>query len=121
VSKPDAADQYASWVEQTPTDHFPDGDDMSDLAALGETRYSDVSAYEVAARVAMARERGREWWQIAQYLGITERQARIAYGSPDERRQARRPKLAESVADLIAAIRSVLGGDPTAVRHHSQR
>jgi hypothetical protein len=28
-------------------------------------------------------------WQIAQYLGITERQARIAYGTLDERREAR--------------------------------
>jgi hypothetical protein len=120
VSKPDAADQYAAWVQQTPAERFPAGDDMSDLAALGETRYSDVPAYDVAARVATARERGRQWWQIAQYLGITERQARIAYGSPDERRQARRPRLAESVVDLMAAIRSVLGGDTTAIRHQSR-
>jgi len=120
VNKPDAADRYASWVERTPAEHFPVGDDMSDLAALGETRYGDVPAYEVASRVAVARERGREWWQIAQYLGITERQARIAYGTPDERRQARRPSLIESVADLVTAIRSALGNGATVVRHQSR-
>ena len=120
MSKPDAADQYAAWVEHTPAESFPAGDDMSDLAALGETRYSDVPAYEIARRVALARERGREWWQIAQYLGITERQSRIAYGTLDERREAHRPRVGESVADLVAAIRSALAGDSAAVRHQSR-
>lgn len=52
---------------------------MSDLAALGETRFVDVPAEDLARRVAVARNNGREWWRIAQYLGITERQARAAY------------------------------------------
>jgi hypothetical protein len=43
--------------------------------------------------VAVARERGREWWQIAQYLDITKRQARVAYGTLDERREAHRPRV----------------------------
>jgi hypothetical protein len=120
VSKPDAADQYAAWVERTPVESFPSGDDMSDLAALGETRYRDVPAYEIARHVAAARERGREWWQIAQYLGITERQARIAYGTLDERREAHRPRVGESAADLLAAIRLALGGGSAAVRHQSR-
>jgi hypothetical protein len=120
VSKPDAADRHAAWVEQTSAERYPAGDDMSDLAALGETRYSDIPADEVARRVAMARQRGREWWQIAQYLGITERQARIAYGTPNERRQAHRSRLTESVADLMAAIRSALRGDSTVIRHQSR-
>jgi hypothetical protein len=42
VTKPDAADRYAEWVKSTPVEDFPAGNDMSDLAALGETRYSDV-------------------------------------------------------------------------------
>ena len=120
MTKPDAADRYAAWVKNTPVEDFPAGDDMSDLAALGETRYSDVPADEVVRRVTKARERGREWWQIAQYLGITERQARIAYGTPAERRQARRPKLAELLADLIAVIREALGSDPETARDHSR-
>jgi hypothetical protein len=85
VSKPDAADRYAAWVEHTPTERFPAGDDLSDLAALGETRYSDVPAEEVARRVAMAS-----------------------------------PRPAESVADLMAAIRSALRGDSTLIRHQSR-
>lgn len=120
MSKPDAAAQYAAWVERTPVESFPAGDDMSDLAALGETHYSDVPAYEIGRRVAVARERGREWWQIAQYLGITERQARIAYGTLEERKDAHRPRVGESVADLAAAIRSALGSDSAAVRHQSR-
>lgn len=120
VSKPDPADRYAAWVESTPLEDFPAGDDMSDLAALGETRYSDVPASDVARRVAKARERGREWWQIAEYLGITERQARIAYGTPAERRQAHQPRLAELMADLISAIRAALGDGPGTVRNHSR-
>lgn len=75
MSEPDAADRYAAWVQATESQDFPAGDDMSDLAALGESRYKDVPADDLARRVAKARERGREWWQIAQYLGLTERQA----------------------------------------------
>lgn len=120
MNKPDAADRYAAWVERTPTEDFPAGDDMSDLAALGETRYSDIPAYDVARRVTTARERGREWWQIAQYLGITERQARIAYGTPAERRQAHRPALTDVIADLVATIREAMGSDPQTIRHHSR-
>jgi hypothetical protein len=119
VSKPDAADRYAAWVQSTPLEDSS-GDDMSDLAALGETRYSDVPADEVARRVTKARERGREWWQIAQYLGITERQARIAYGTPAERRQAHRPRLADLAAEFIAAVRKALGSVPQTVRDHSR-
>lgn len=57
----------------------PPGDDRSDLAALGETRYRDITGDETARRVAVARGRGRPWWQVAQYLGMTEEQARAAY------------------------------------------
>jgi hypothetical protein len=121
MSKSDAADKYAAWVEQTPAERFPAGEDMSDLASLGETRYNDVPALEIASRVAVARERDREWWQIAEYLGITERQARIAYGNLEERRQANRPSVGESVADLASAIWSVLGGGTAVVRHQSRR
>ncbi|MGH3191090.1 MAG: hypothetical protein ACRDOL_28365 [Streptosporangiaceae bacterium] len=60
MSKPDTADRYAAWVERTPAERFPAGDDMSDLAAPGETRSCDVPAGEVARRVATARRRGRE-------------------------------------------------------------
>ena len=120
MSGPDAADRYAEWVEATKAENFPAGDDMSDLAALGETRYKDVPADDVARRVTKAREHGREWWQIAQYLGLTERQARIAYGTAEERRNASRPRLAELVTELVEAIRDALGSGPGTVREHSR-
>ena len=120
MSGSDAADQYAAWVEGTSLEDFPAGDDMSDLAALGETRYEDVPADDVARRVARSRERGREWWQIAQYLGLTERQARIAYGTAAERRNANRPKLMDLVTDFMAVIRDALDSGLETVREHSR-
>jgi hypothetical protein len=69
-------DGYLAWLEETPLDQLPPGEDMSDLAALGEIRYVDVPAAGVAARVAVARRRGREWWRIAQYLGVDEETAK---------------------------------------------
>jgi hypothetical protein len=121
MSKPDAADCYASWAESTPTEDFPQGDDLTDLAAIGETRYSDVSADELARRVTVARQHGRDWWQIAQYLGMTERQARTAYGTPAERRHEDGPGLVHAVRDVMNAVREALRGDLAAVRDHSQR
>jgi hypothetical protein len=120
VSKPDAADRYASWAQSTPIEDFPQGDDLSDLAAIGETRYSDVSADELARRVAVSRQRGREWWQIAQYLGMTEQQARTAYGTPAERRQVDRPGLVHAAREVMNAVREALRGDIAAVRDHSR-
>jgi hypothetical protein len=69
VSKPDAADQYAAWVERTAVESFPAGDDMSALAELGETRYRDVPAYEIARRVAVARERTWTFCAAAATIG----------------------------------------------------
>ena len=60
--------------------------DVSDLGALGEAQLSDLSAEDIARRVAAARKRGRSWRQIAAFLGISARQAKKAYGTAEERR-----------------------------------
>jgi hypothetical protein len=116
--KPDGADRYVAWLESTPAHDLPPGRDVSDLAALGETRFVDVAAEELARRVAVARNNGREWWRIAQYLGITERQARAAYGTASERRQAMRHRISGALRDLLDAVREELVGEVEAVRQH---
>lgn len=120
MTEPDAAERYAAWVEATSPEDMPTGDVMSDLAALGEARYRDIPALEVVRRVAFAREHGRPWPQIAQYLGMTERQARVAYGTPAERRQAHQPKLIDAARDFVDAIRDLLVGSVEAVRDRSR-
>jgi hypothetical protein len=119
VSKPDPADRYASWAQSTPTEDFPQGDDLSDLASIGETRFTDIPADELARRVAVARQHGREWWLIAQYLGMTEQQARIAYGTPEERRRVDRPRLMNAAREFMNSLRESALADMQAVRDHS--
>jgi hypothetical protein len=73
-------DSYLGWLDETPLDEIPPGEDVSDLGALGETRYTTFSREEIIRRVAFARGRGRSWHVIAAYLGITEEAARRLYG-----------------------------------------
>jgi hypothetical protein len=72
-------DTYLAWLDKTPLDEIPPGEDVSDLGALGETRSSTFSREEVIRRVAFARGRGRSWQSIATYLGVTEGAARRLY------------------------------------------
>ena len=73
-------DTYLAWLDETPLDEIPPGEDVSDLGALGETRYTTFSREEIIRRVAFARGRGRSWHAIAAHLGITEETARRLYG-----------------------------------------
>lgn len=109
MSKSDAAERYNRRLEQTPLDQLPPGRDMSDLAAIGETRLSPVDAEEVARRVAVARQRW-EWEDIAGRLGMTAREAQAAYGTAAERREATHPSIGERLGELWAAIIETLGG-----------
>jgi hypothetical protein len=76
---------YLSWLDETPLDEIPPGEDVSDLGALGETRHTTFSREEIIRRVAFARGRGRSWHTIAAYLGITEEAARRLYGDQDQK------------------------------------
>ena len=72
-------DTYLAWLDETPLNEIPSGEDVSDLGALGETRCTTFSREEIIRRVAFARGRGRSWHVIATYLGITEDAARRLY------------------------------------------
>ena len=72
-------DDYLAWLEDTPPDHVPSGEDVSDLGMLGRTLYEHVSQHEVTRRVAVALQRGRSWHEISYYLGKTETAARAEY------------------------------------------
>ena len=54
-------DTYLAWLDETPLDEIPPGEDVSDLGALGETRCTNFSREEIIRRVAFARGRGRSW------------------------------------------------------------
>lgn len=71
---------YLAWLEDTPPDQLPAGEDVSDLGMLGRTLYEPVDRDEVARRVAVALQRGRNWHEISYYLGKTETAARAEYG-----------------------------------------
>jgi hypothetical protein len=73
-------DDYLTWLEDTPSDQLPPGEDVSDLGMLGRTLYEHVSQDEVTRRVAVALQRGRSWHEISYYLGKTETAARAEYG-----------------------------------------
>ena len=73
-------DDYLTWLEDTPSDLLPPGEDVSDLGMLGRTLYEQVSRDEVTRRVAVALQRGRSWHEISYYLGKTETAARAEYG-----------------------------------------
>jgi hypothetical protein len=73
-------DDYLDWLDDTPPDQLPPGEDVSDLGMLGRTLYEQVSHDEVARRVAAALQRGRSWHEISYYLGKTESAARTEYG-----------------------------------------
>jgi len=73
-------DDYLAWLEDTPADRLPPGEDVSDLGMLGRTLYEQVDRDEVARRVAVALQRGRSWHVISYYLGKTESAARAEYG-----------------------------------------
>jgi hypothetical protein len=94
-SDPDA---YLAWLDQTPLDAIPPGEDVSDLGALGETRSTAFSREEIVRRVAFARGRGRSWHDIAAYLGITEDVAVRLYG---DRSQKDSPSAVMRTAALI--------------------
>jgi hypothetical protein len=72
-------DTYLAWLDETPLNEIPPGEDVSDLGALGETRCTAFSREEIIRRVAFARGRGRSWHTIAAYLGVTEDAARRLY------------------------------------------
>jgi hypothetical protein len=78
-------DTHLAWLNETPLDEIPPGEDVSDLGALGETRYTTFSREEVIRRVSFARGRGRSWHEIAAYLGLTEETARRLYGDQDQK------------------------------------
>ena len=78
-------DTYLAWLDKTPLDDIPPGEDVSDLGALGETRYTTFSREEIIRRVAFARGHGRSWQTIATYLGTTEEAARRLYGDQDQK------------------------------------
>ena len=78
-------DTYLAWLDETPLDEIPPGEDVSDLGALGETRCTTFSREEIIRRVAFARGRGRSWHAIAAHLGITEETARRLYGDKARR------------------------------------
>jgi hypothetical protein len=78
-------DTYLAWLDETPLDEIPPGEDVSDLGALGETRCTTFSREEIIRRVAFARGRGRSWHAIAAYLGITEEAARRLYGDQGQK------------------------------------
>ncbi len=73
-------DDYLAWLEDTPPDQLPSGEDVSDLGMLGRTLYEHVSQDEVTRRVAVALQRGRSWHEISYYLGKTETAVRAEYG-----------------------------------------
>ncbi len=57
-------DDYLAWLEDTPSDLLPPGEDVSDLGMLGRTLYEQVDRDEVARRVAVALQRGRSWHEV---------------------------------------------------------
>jgi hypothetical protein len=73
-------DDYLAWLEDTPPDQLPSGEDVSDLGMLGRTLYEPVDRDEIARRVAIALQHGRSWHEISYYLGKTETAARAEYG-----------------------------------------
>jgi hypothetical protein len=78
-------DTHLAWLDKTPLDEIPPGEDVSDLGALGETRCATFPREEIIRRVAFARGRGRSWHAIASYLGITEEAARRLYGDQGQK------------------------------------
>lgn len=78
-------DTYLAWLDETPLDQIPPGEDVSDLGALGDARFTDLSREELIRRVAFARGRGRSWHEIAACLGITEDAALRLYGGHAEK------------------------------------
>lgn len=85
TQRPDDLDTYLAWIDKTPLDEIPPGEDVSDLGALGETRCTTFSREEVIRRVAFARGRGRSWETIAAYLGTSEDAARRLYGGRSQK------------------------------------
>jgi len=79
------AEGYITWLDKTPIDQIPPGEDVSDLGALGEARFTDLSREEIIRRIAFARGRGRSWQDISTYLGITEEAALRLYGGHDQK------------------------------------
>src|ERR1700693_4847743 len=58
------------------------GEDLSDLAAIGLARYNPaITPGQIAELVAEARRHGRSWDQIGNRLGMSDEEARKAYGN----------------------------------------
>jgi len=78
-------DTYLTWLDEAPLDEIPPGEDVSDLGALGQVRFTDLSREEIVRRVAFALGRGRSWQDIAAHLGIAQDAARRLYGGGDQK------------------------------------
>lgn len=94
-------DTYLAWLDETPLDEIPPGEDVSDLGALGETRCTNFSREEIIRRVAFARGRGRSWHTIAAYLGTTEDAACRLYGGQSQK---------DSTSAVIRMATTVISG-----------
>lgn len=104
-------DGYLAWLDETPLDQIPPGEDVSDLGALGETRFTAFSREEIIRRIAFARGRGRSWHDIATYLGITEEDALRLYDgqgqedSPAAAMRAAATVISDQVKVIFRALR----------------
>jgi hypothetical protein len=104
-------DGYLTWLDETPLDQIPPGEDVSDLGALGETRFTAFSREEIIRRIAFARGRGRSWHDIAAYLGLTEEAALCLYegqgqqDSPAVTMRAAATVISDQVKVIFRALR----------------
>jgi hypothetical protein len=107
-------DGYLAWLDETPLDQIPPGEDVSDLGALGETRFTAFSREEIIRRIAFARGRGRSWHDIATYLGITEEDALRLYDgqgqedSPAAAMRAAATVISDQVKVIFRALRDAI-------------
>jgi hypothetical protein len=112
-------DDYLAWLEGTPSDLLPPGEDVSDLGMLGRTLYEHVDRDEVARRVAVALQRGRSWHEISYYLGKTESAARAEYGPATG--EFATPKWRQEAIHLIRFVQSVVNTTLDALVGHLTR
>lgn len=111
--------EYLAWLEDTPSDQLPPGEDVSDLGMLGRTLYEQVDRDEVARRVAVALQHGRSWHEISYYLGKTETAARAEYGPASG--DLTTPKWRKEVIRLIRSAQSAVNMTLDALVGHLAR
>jgi len=112
-------DDYLAWLQGTPSDLLPPGEDVSDLGMLGQTLYEPISRDEVTRRVTVSLQRGRSWHEISYYLGKTETAARAEYGPATG--EFATPRWRQEAIHLIRSLQSAVNTVLDAAAGHIAR